>query len=185
MKPTRESLLVGGLVIAALFLGSYIVQLFPPPRDITRKPFVHAATVGVPVDLRTGTLTVASITKTQQVVVYNEPASTTGAFIVVKYLFRPHREPTPPGTLIARDDKGRRFQGSPSTTGCAYTLPGITSVCSLVVEVAGDATGLTLEIPAHIHPDGDDVAVYGVDKMATAEKVEVEAARVAREDELR
>ncbi|MDO4783884.1 MAG: hypothetical protein Q3997_02190 [Propionibacteriaceae bacterium] len=185
MRFTRESLLVGGLVIAALFLGSYIVQLFPPPQDITRRPFPHAATVGAPVELRTGTLTVTSITKTQQMVTYGEPVRTTGAFIVVTYLFRPHREPTPPSTLIARDDKGRRFQGSPSTIGCPYTLPGITSVCSLVVEVAGDATGLTLEIPAHIHPDGDDVAVYGVDKMTTAEKVEVEAPRVAREDELR
>lgn len=185
MRFTRESILVGGLVTTALLLGSYVVQLFPAPEDILREPFRRVATVGSPIDLRTGTLTVRSITKTQHMVKFQQKMSTKGAFIIVEYLFRPHRESTPPSTLIARDSKGRRFEGSPSTNGCAYTLPGITSRCSLSVEVAADATGITLEIPAHLQAPGDDLAVYDTDRMTEADSVEVEESRAATEDELR
>lgn len=164
MKLTREGLLTAVLVVAALFIGSFVGQLFPTTDDIHNRPFLHEARLGEPVRLRTGTVTATSYVLPEELSSGGSVAVTTGAWLVVQLTWLAHDEPTPLAldNLRLRAPDGRTFGGQPGLTStCGPGQPGIELACQVAFEVTPDAiVGSTLLVPAVRHLDGpDDVAV--------------------------
>lgn len=183
-----QHVLVGGMMIVALLLGSWIMSFFPNIDDVRKRPFEHPVGLGSSVELRTGTLKIKKIQATSTV---RDPVgkkiTTAGIFVVVEYLFTPRQDDRGPRTLIAVDDQGRTFEGASGHISCGTFVPGVPSACTQLVEVATDSahSGLRLEIPAHERPEGDDVAVLEARELPNVAEYQLQPGHLATAEELR
>ncbi len=172
MKFTREGLLTAILVVAALFVGSFIAERIPhPDRVLTEQPFFHEAELGETVRLRTAEVTVDRVDAAKRVERFGEVSESAGVWLVVDIVWSPIHEPRTLGgsSVFVRARDGREFGDTQAVTStCGPTQPGVPIACQIAIEVDPSAlAGAQLLIPA----DGfvrasDDVAVVdlGIDE---------------------
>lgn len=175
MKLTRHGLLTGVIVVAALFLGSWVVQLIPDADEQFGRPFEHRAAVGEPVEVRTGTVTVTGLTTAREIERLGSVAATTGVWLVAELEWVTSREPAElplaQSRLVTAD--GRSYGGiAPLPASCGPGQPHLTLFCQAPFEVPADALeGAELHIPAEFLGGLDDVAIIdlGIDAARSAE----------------
>ena len=181
MRLTRDGTLTALLVVAALFVGSYLKTHLPSPESFRDAPYLHAAAVGQRVTLRTADVTVTGVQAAKRVERFGSVGQILGVWLVVDIIWASRGEPallsgaTP--RVITVD--GRAFGGSQAVTAtCGPAQPGLPLACQLPFEVAADALeGARLQIPAqNAGAEADDVA--DIDLGITAER----AARFAATD---
>lgn len=177
MKLTRDGLLTAILVLAALFVGSFISEWVPhPDRILTEQPFPHNAPIGETVHLRTAEVTVADINTAKRIEGFGEVSESSGVWLLADIVWSPLGEPRTLGgaSVVIRAQDGREFGGLQTiTTLCGPTQPGIAVSCQIAIEVAPDALeGAHLLIPADgfVHAS-DDLAVIdlGIDAAKAAD----------------
>lgn len=178
MRFTRDGLLTAIIVVAALFLGSRIVQLIPSADAQFGRPFEHHAAVGEAVEVRTGTVEVTGLSSAREIESNRQVAVTTAGWLVVDLEWVTTAQPT--NLLLAeielRAADGRTFGGAtPMPTFCGPGQPHIKLACQAAFEVPADALeGATLRIPAATRTRLDDVVIVdlGIDAARAAELAE-------------
>lgn len=152
MRFTRTGLVTVLLVVAALFVGSWLTQYLPNPDDFRDDPFPVAGAVGEPVRLRNSEFTLTKVQAAKRYEAFRQVAATDGVFVIVDFTFVPLTEP---GILAGSQNEvratdGRVFGGSPPLpSNCGPTNPGLPVTCQIPFEVPSDAlVGLVLAIPA-------------------------------------
>lgn len=173
MRLTRDGTLTALLVVAALFVGSYLKGHLPTPESFRDAPYLHAATVGQRVSLRTADVTVTGVQAAKRVEHLGTVGQTPGVWLVVDLTWAARDQPAllagSAPRVIAGD--GRAFGGSQAVVAvCGPAQPGLPLACQLPFEVAADALeGARLHIPAGAgDADADDVA--DIDLGITAER---------------
>lgn len=177
MKFSRTGLLTSVLVVAALFVGSYISSVLPSPdRMMSERPFLHSADIGETVSLRTADVTVTEVSTAKEVALLGQIAGTSGVWIVADITWSPVNAPAVlrGNSVVVEAADGRRFGGTQAIiNNCGPTQPGLPVTCQLAVEMVADALdGAKLLIPASDSVDqSDDVAVVdlGIDADRAAE----------------
>lgn len=179
MKFSRTGLLTAILVVAALFIGSYISQALPvSDRVIGERPFMHEASLGDTVRLRTADVTVTAVQTAFEVESKStgQVASTSGVWIVFDITWSPVGESAllENQAAVVRAADGREFGGSQAvTSNCGPTQPGLPVACQLPIEISADALeGAHLLLPAGGYINlSDDVADYdlGIDAELASE----------------
>ncbi|MDO5677167.1 MAG: hypothetical protein Q4G35_06625 [Propionibacteriaceae bacterium] len=175
MKFTREGLLTLLIVVAALFVGSRVVQLIPSSDEQFGRPFEHHAAVGEATEIRTGTVKVTGFDSAVEIEGHGAVAASTALFLVVDFEWlakdQPHLFSVTEIVLQAAD--GRRFGGpAPVVAACLPGQPHIKLACQAPFEVPADALeGATLRMPAATHTERDDVVIVdlGIDAARAAE----------------
>lgn len=173
MTLSRREALIAGLVLVALFLGSWVISIFPASASVTDQPFERHAGVGQAVDMRTAVVTVVGVAVADEVVDYQKkPVTSAGKFLVVSFHITAKDKAfsVPPGSLI--DEQGRRFGGSqPLSSLCGTAQPALPRACASVFELPQDALSgtLTFRLPASTFESGDDVAVISLGTPPSAQ----------------
>lgn len=177
MRFTRQGLLTALLVVAALFVGSFVTSRLPQPDQLLAgAPFLRNGVIGAPVRLRTADVTVQRVQPAKRVELYGQVASSPAIFLVVDVVWAARGEPsTLAGSspvVVAAD--GRRFGGTQAVSNsCGPAQPGLAVSCQLPFEVAADALeGARLFIPAGGDTQvSDDVADIdlGIDAEAAVQ----------------
>lgn len=172
MAPSRRTLVTGTLVVAALFLGTFINDRFPSPADVRQAPFVHRGSVGTPVTMRLGTVTVTEVTGSTQVKQFGSIAVTSQVWIVVRLEYTAVGEPRSLTGATLRTGNGRSYGSGPLTNACTRVQPGIPVRCSFGFEIPkAAAPGALLMIPADpASPEASDDQVQ-IDLGLTAADV--------------
>lgn len=163
MRLTRQGLLTSILVVAALFVGTALTSWIPTANDVFERPFRHEATVGEPVELRTGTVTVTRVRSAKELSYNGQTAVTTGVWVVLDLSWRAAKEPTQLNLLLTRIHaaNGKTYGGMPGfVLPCGLTQPGIEKRCQLHFELPPEALeGAHVLVPAYATlSGGDDVA---------------------------
>ena len=183
MRFTRNGLLTALLVVAALFVGSFVTSRLPQPDKLLGEtPFLRDGVVGQPVRLRTADVTVERVQAAKRVELHGQVAESSGVWLVFDVVWAARSEPSQlAGTspvVVAAD--GRRFGGTQAVIAtCGPAQPGLPVSCQLPFELPADALeGARLLIPA----DGstranDDVADLdlGIGAAAAALLAETDA----------
>lgn len=189
MRFTREGLLTALLVVAALFVGSAIMERLPSTTDVYERPYEHAVAIGEDATLRTGVVKVTGVRAAEQVRSSGRTAATEGVWLVADLEWTPTREAQPLSLSSVRveDAEGNQYGGlGPITASCGPGQPGITLLCQVPVEVPKDAVpGATLRIPALGSVNGpDDVAVVdlGLTEESVAAPEKILALKAATEE---
>ena len=179
MKLTRDGALTAILVIAALFVGSVVSGLFPSAADVLRRPYLHASTLGEPVELRNGTVNVTGVATAREVQAGAVVATTSQVWTVVDVTFLARDEPVqfPVESIRLRATNGRHYGGQLISGGpCGLGQPGIEQGCQFAYEMPVEALeGAVLLVPASATLSGpDDVAEFdlGIDAERAAELAE-------------
>lgn len=183
MKLTRNGLLTAILVIAALFIGSFIAERMPQPdRIVGEQPFYHAVEVGEQATLRTAEVTVTGVQTAKRVERFGQVAESAGVWLVVDVEWDPRDAPSTlqGSTVMVRASDGRRFGDLQVVfTSCGPTQPGIPVACQIAIEIAPDALeGARSLIPAEGSVgSNDDVALVdlGIDADEAAALSETDA----------
>lgn len=168
MKFSRTGLFTAILVVAALFVGSYVSSIIPSPdRIMSERPFFHEALVGDTVELRSAHVTVTDVRTAHEIEYLGQIAGTAGVWIVFDIEWSPVREPAVlrGHSIAVRAHDGRMFGGAQAIlNNCGPTQPGLPVSCTLAIEMAADAlTDATLLIPAGDSVTAsDDVAVINL-----------------------
>lgn len=176
MRLTRDGFLTAILVVAALFVGSFVTSYLPQSdRLVTDTPFVHEVGIGETAHLRSGEVTVTGVSTAKRVQNFANVSEAAGVWLIVDLEFEPIGERGLIGgalpVVIAAD--GRLFGGSQAVaTNCGPTPPRMPVACQLAFEIAGDALeGAHLRIPAgdsvYISDDVADVNL-GIDTALAA-----------------
>lgn len=153
MKFSRNGLITSVLVVAALFVGSYISSILPvPDRILSERPFLHEAEIGDTVRLRTADASVTAVQTSKEVELLGQIAGTSGIWIVFDITWNPQRVPSvlPNRAVAVRAADGRTFGETQAVTNnCGPTQPGLPVVCQIAIEITEDALeGARLLIPA-------------------------------------
>lgn len=192
MKLSRNGLITSILVIAALFVGSYISSILPvPDRIMSERPFLHEAKIGDTVHLRTADTSVTAVQTAREIEHLGEIAGTSGIWIVFDITWNPQRQPSllPNRAIAVRATDGRTFGDMQAVTNnCGPTQPGLPVACQIAIEITEDALeGAHLLIPA----DGsinasDDVADFdlGIDADRAAALAQVAERITLKESEV-
>lgn len=164
MRLTRTGMLTGILVVAALFLGSFIVDRLPKSDSLlSETPFLRAGTLGEPVSLRTAEVTVAKVQTAKRIELYRQVSESAEVFLVVDVVWEPVRESstlTGSSPVVVASD-GRVFGGTQVLiNNCGPAQTGLPVTCQLPFEISADALeGARLRVPASGSVNsGDDVA---------------------------
>ena len=183
MRFTRNGLLTAALVVAALFIGSFVTERLPQPAQLLGEtPFLHDGVVGAPVRLRTADVTVAQVQAAKRVELYGQVAESSGLWLVFDVVWAAGGEASRlAGTspvVVAAD--GRRFGGAQAVLAtCGPAQPGLPVSCQLPFEVPADALeGARLLIPAEGNTrTNDDVADIdlGIDAATAARFADTDA----------
>lgn len=183
MRLSRDGFLTAILVVAALFVGSFVTSRMPNPDSLlTERPFLHDVGLNQTVELRTGSVTVTRIETAKQVEIYSQVAASEGVWLVATVRWSPVGEPELIGGSqpVVRAADGRTFGGIQAVTNnCGSTQPGLMVQCQLAFEVAPDALqGAHLLIPAGSSVTAsDDVAEIdlGIDAIIADELSQTDA----------
>lgn len=153
MKFSRNGLFTAILVVAALFVGSYVSSVIPvPDRIMSERPFVHPAEIGDTVLLRTAETSVTAVSSAKEIELLGQVAGTDGLWLVFDISWNPRNEPAilPNRAIAVRTVDGRTFGETQAvTSNCGPTQPGLRVECQIAIEVTEDAlAGAHLLIPA-------------------------------------
>lgn len=183
MRFTRNGLITAVLVVAALFVGSFVAERMPRPEGyLTEQPFIHEGEIGQTVVLRTGEVSVVGVYAAKTVELFLDVSESADVWLVVDVRWTPLGEPHLIGgstAAIAASD-GRTFGGSqPVNNICGRTQPGLTVGCQMAFEISADALeGAQILLPAESSVrTGDGVAQIdlGIDAATAAEWAETDA----------
>ncbi|MFC5338391.1 hypothetical protein [Leucobacter denitrificans] len=188
MKFSRTGLLTAVLVVAALFIGSFIAERLPASdRVMSERPFIQQARLGDTVAMRTAEVSVTGVQSASEVETLGRVAGTSGVWIVFDIVWSPVAEPglLPNRAVVLRAADGRTFGDTqPVTNSCGPTQPGLPVSCQIPIEVSPDALeGAHLLIPAGASTEeSDDVADFnlGIDKALAEELAEPDTRIVLR-----
>ncbi len=185
----RRPIVPALLLALFLILGSMVAAKLPTRKQVTTSPFLRHGSIGEPVRLRTGTVTVKNVRGTTEVehTMGNsgEVANTTGVWLVIDLDFVAAGEQQ---TLLhhrLHDQQGRIF-GGPQVFlhQCGPSQPGLILSCPLILEVPEDALpGSELRIFASSPGEPDDEAVINLElDDAAAEAMAANAERIVLSD---
>lgn len=176
MRFTRNGSLTAILVVAALFIGSFVTNRLPQPDHFRQEmPFITQGTIGENIGLRTGNVTVERVQAAKSVELYSQVAVSSGVWLVFDIVWAARGEPSTlmgsAPVVVAAD--GRRFGDMQAVVNnCGPAQPGLPVSCQLPFEVPEDAlSGARLLIPAGISTtSNDDVAEIdlGIDEQVAA-----------------
>lgn len=150
-KDTRTALITGFAVLAALAAGSALTSTLPSADDVTAAPFVSTSSVGQPVTLRTGTVTVLSVDASTAITNgLDKAVSQHGTFLVVRLAWTASPKPRPLTKLEIRTPSGRSYHdGSPIISVCPTPQTGIPIRFQTAFEMpASELAGAVLVVPA-------------------------------------
>lgn len=174
-RPRPSTLGAGALIVAGLATSQALNSVMPD-LDVSAfgsgssRPFVKSATIGVPVELRAGTLKVVSVETTKRVFqpagsVIHSPAT----FLVMRLEWTSTGETSLVGGMRLTDRQGRTF----TTSGLGKTREGVfcnavpaslTGTCTAVLEVPDDAIeGATVQLAPASGSSYDEIAMIRLD----------------------
>ncbi|MGI6878173.1 hypothetical protein [Microbacterium sp. gxy059] len=177
MKLTREGFLTAILVVAALFVGSFVVERMPTPDALLGgRPFLQETPIGDPVELRTAEVTVVEVQPAKRVELFGQVSEAAGIWLVAEIVWAPIASPSSlGGAFVALETTDGRTFGDAQTVNntCGPTQPGLAVACQIAIEVDPDALAdAQLLVPAETSVRAaDDVARIdpGIDR-ATVER---------------
>jgi hypothetical protein len=132
---------VGVVGLLLLGLGTVLDGWLPGDlEDPGSRPFVRAADVGQPVDLRTMTVEVDAVRAARTLREYGTELNSPGVWVLVEYTVVPARENTALGFAELRDAAGRVWSlGGRNDNICLAGPPGVPMTCVAFFEVPLDA----------------------------------------------
>ncbi len=170
MSPRRHAL-TWVLVLVGLAVTQVLQSHTPAPAEASR-PYERSAAVGDTVHLRAGDLVVTGLRGgTSAVVDPGEGFRTPGVVVVADLTWTPRTTTAALRAGQVEGSAGRSWtlgaRGSRGGISCLASVPGITMVCAVLVELPADAVlGATLHLRADADGRYDDEAVVPLDVTA-------------------
>lgn len=151
-----------GLLLAALMVAAVLGRYLPSLSTSADRPFVHTASIGQDVPLRTLTVRVNKVSTATSITDGFSTLTTNDVFLIVSVTFTPTTRTTLPMGVELHAPDGTIFGGRQVVSStCRASQPGLPQSCLLPFEVPPDAApGLRLWLPSEpfADPAGDDVA---------------------------
>lgn len=162
-----------GFVLAALALARVVGDNTPDPSERYGAPHEIQAVYGEPAQLRTATITVESLSLSEQLLGTSDVIPTEGIWVVVNLSYTPQLTQTGLSYAELTDTQGRSFtQTRRAANTCRISFPGIPMHCAIGLELPAEAApGSVLRLATN--PDDqrfDDILV--LDLGIDAEMVE-------------
>lgn len=127
-------------VLAALALARVVGDSYPAPMQQFAQPHEVRATVGEPAHLRTLDVTVDDVRLGRSFSYSSSLYETPGVFVMVDVTFTPTLKDATVAYAELVDAQGRSYTRTRADTNlCQLVAPGITSRCSIALEIPAEA----------------------------------------------